>query len=327
MVVIPPDEAEPDRLDATMQHFLFDVFLKEKKDEFAGEVTVLAVAGPSTMSSPREGMMFVPGECDVVYAKGNWNGDTWSFESYLPRGRPVGVILDKALKVAAVRGAIAAYLADNLEPPTTLEDLVRRRYMARIPTLSAIFRPDVLLTGNWAEDARRMLPSNEDLFELDSRPIEVRVDLDSRILEVWLGSSKVRAYRVAVGGPSTPTPEGLYTVRKAVKDPSPPVYGPYGLELLPEIAIHGDGQGKGAGEGSTLGCIRLANEDLAELVEVVPKGTPVRVSRNNVSGSSQNGSQSGSSSPGETGERRDRDRSRDGSGPKPEPPKEEFRWR
>jgi lipoprotein-anchoring transpeptidase ErfK/SrfK len=46
---------------------------------------------------------------------------------------------------------------------------------------------------------------------------------------------------------------------------------------LPEIAIHGTNQPELMGQARSNGCIRLPNDAIQRLAEVVPLGTPVEI--------------------------------------------------
>ena len=92
---------------------------------------------------------------------------------------------------------------------------------------------------------------------------------------------------VGVGKPSTPTPAGHFWVREKLRG-SGGIYGPWAMgtaaySVLSEwpkggvIALHGTNQpGLLPGRVSN-GCIRMRNEDITELVKLLPVGTPLRI--------------------------------------------------
>ena len=98
-------------------------------------------------------------------------------------------------------------------------------------------------------------------------------------------------YPVAIGKPSTPTPVGEYQLVCKVHDP---VWYPKGKKPVPSgpenplgrwwLGLSADGYGihgcldeSSIGQAVSNGCIRLHNRDVAQLVECVRVGTPVRI--------------------------------------------------
>jgi lipoprotein-anchoring transpeptidase ErfK/SrfK len=93
--------------------------------------------------------------------------------------------------------------------------------------------------------------------------------------------------RVGVGAPGTPTPAGRFYVREKIHNlRGDPLYGPWAIgtsaySRLSEwpgggvIGIHGtDRPGLIPGRPSH-GCVRLRNDDVTELVQKLPLGTPI----------------------------------------------------
>lgn len=122
------------------------------------------------------------------------------------------------------------------------------------------------------------------------------INLPSRTLEFYSGNSLVKVYRIAIGKPSTPTPLGNYHVFEKEVDPwwFPPRTGevvpsgpanPLGYRWLgfaPLYGIHGTNAPWAIGLAVSNGCVRMYEEDVEELFEVVPHGTPVRVTYDRV---------------------------------------------
>jgi lipoprotein-anchoring transpeptidase ErfK/SrfK len=117
------------------------------------------------------------------------------------------------------------------------------------------------------------------------------VDLSRRRLTVLQLGRVVRAFRVVVGKPSTPTPTGSFFVEEAVHLGAAGVGGPYALALSArsnvlqefdggpgQIAIHGrDNVGGTLGTAASHGCIRLDDAAIEWLVGRVGAGTPVAI--------------------------------------------------
>ncbi|HLF41857.1 MAG TPA: L,D-transpeptidase, partial [Acidimicrobiia bacterium] len=94
-----------------------------------------------------------------------------------------------------------------------------------------------------------------------------------------------------IGTRDTPTPGGIFYIKELLQPPNPRgAYGPYAFGLSGfsnvlesfaggdgVIGIHGTNDPTTVGKDVSHGCIRLRNEDLLELVERVPLGTPVAI--------------------------------------------------
>jgi L,D-transpeptidase ErfK/SrfK len=121
---------------------------------------------------------------------------------------------------------------------------------------------------------------------------------EMRLYDYTLGSEP-RVYPIAIGGPETPSPVGLLRVQwKTIEptwrvpasiravDPELPYEVPPGpnnplgrhwLGIGGGYGIHGTNNRWSIGRLATHGCIRLANDDIAELYARIPVGTPVRI--------------------------------------------------
>ena len=117
------------------------------------------------------------------------------------------------------------------------------------------------------------------------------LNLPSRTLELFSGSALIKVYPIAIGKPSTPSPLGNFSIINKEYDPSwyPPRGGyvvpsgpdnPLGyrwMGFLPLYGIHGTNAPWAIGEAVSNGCIRMKEEDVEEIFEVVPYGTPVHI--------------------------------------------------
>ena len=111
-------------------------------------------------------------------------------------------------------------------------------------------------------------------------------DLSQRTLLVKRGSRVIRRMAVGIGGPSSPTPTGHFTVTDKLIPGRGVAY--YGCCLLAlsghqpnlrpgwaggdRIAIHGGGS---VGAAASAGCLHAADRDLKALMRIVRVGTPV----------------------------------------------------
>ena len=126
--------------------------------------------------------------------------------------------------------------------------------------------------------------------ELSSHSIRARVDVTQRRVEVWDGDALIAETDAVVGKASTPTPLGTFFVNDLVEKFEGSAYGPFILSLsgfsealetfgggIPVIAIHGTNRPELVGGAHSNGCIRVPNEVIRSLVELVPMGTPVEI--------------------------------------------------
>jgi lipoprotein-anchoring transpeptidase ErfK/SrfK len=88
-----------------------------------------------------------------------------------------------------------------------------------------------------------------------------------------------KAYPVAVGKASTPTPKGTFKIKNKQVNPG----GPFGVRWLGLSApngsygIHGTNNPASIGKNVSNGCIRMHNKDVTELFNLVSVGTTVNI--------------------------------------------------
>lgn len=88
-----------------------------------------------------------------------------------------------------------------------------------------------------------------------------------------------KTYKVAVGKPSTPSPLGNWVIVQKALDPG----GPFGVRWMRlsvpwgGYGIHGTNNPKSIGRAVSHGCIRMYNEDVIEVYDRTPIGTPVTI--------------------------------------------------
>ena len=96
---------------------------------------------------------------------------------------------------------------------------------------------------------------------------------------------------VVIGKDTTPTPVGSFYLSEKIQQKNPDgAYGPWilstngyseALDLfdngLPVIAFHGTNQPALLGTPASNGCIRMPNDVVTHLAEVLPAGTPIEI--------------------------------------------------
>ncbi|WP_239615284.1 L,D-transpeptidase [Cohnella mopanensis] len=117
------------------------------------------------------------------------------------------------------------------------------------------------------------------LSPIAEQPMEIIVDKSNHRLAVVSGNVILRNYEVGLGG--SKTPEGKFVISEKVKDPngsSKGVFGSRGMTLSDtRYGIHGTDEPKSMGKDESLGCVRMKKEDIEELYDLVPMGTPVTI--------------------------------------------------
>ncbi len=137
-------------------------------------------------------------------------------------------------------------------------------------------------TQGWVEATDLMM------YLVDGRFV---VDLSDRRLTYFENGEIVLTTPVAVGSKRNPTPEGDFFVTDNVSLADPgSAWGPHAFgisarsETITEynggdgiIGIHGTNRPGSIGNAASLGCIRVPNEVITRLHEMVPIGTPVEI--------------------------------------------------
>ena len=127
--------------------------------------------------------------------------------------------------------------------------------------------------------------------DLSSHFVRIEVKLAERLVRVWDGETLVVETSAGIGRKTTPTPLGTFFVNDLVERVEGSSYGPYILSLsafsealetygggIPVIAIHGTNRPDLIGGAHSAGCVRIENDVIRFLAEVVPMGTPVTIS-------------------------------------------------
>jgi lipoprotein-anchoring transpeptidase ErfK/SrfK len=126
---------------------------------------------------------------------------------------------------------------------------------------------------------------------VEVKPIrkEIVIDVGDRTLELRNAGRVVLRTRIAVGAYGMETPLGRFYVMAKFR-PTAPVLGAFGFETsayskLSEwpgggiVGIHGTNTPSLLGQAVSHGCVRVANEVILRLKDLVPVGTPIRIVR------------------------------------------------
>lgn len=113
-----------------------------------------------------------------------------------------------------------------------------------------------------------------------SRPVySITINRSLHKLTLYRDSIVFKNYPVAVGKPSTPTPVGTFRIVNRAINPR----GPFGARWLGlnapngDYGIHGTNNPSSIGKDVSNGCIRMFNEQVIELSNLVSIGTVVKI--------------------------------------------------
>lgn len=201
---------------------------------------------------------------------------------------------EAAVRIARADGALTVRAEPDADAPVVTE----------LPATTVFGSPRALLVvddaDDWVEVQVPQRPNGgtgwveRDAVELVAGAYEVEVSrADHRLTVTDAGTGAVVLETpVAVGAPDAPTPTGTFAVVDRLQTPDPGgAYGPFALglggfsETLSEfgggngqIAIHGTDDPTSIGRDVSHGCIRVPNDVVLRLAELLPLGTPVTIS-------------------------------------------------
>lgn len=168
--------------------------------------------------------------------------------------------------------------------------IIRKRYLSA--------HPDELMCTGLIERANRLkgfLQPGQRL-RIPTESVRVLIDVDARWLLYLHGDEVVASFRVGVGRQGEDTLTGDFVVGEKQEDPSwfrqgqaPVPFGdprnPLGTRWIAwyrsgektGYGIHGTWEPATIGDAASDGCIRMRNEDVEMLYEILPQGAPIRV--------------------------------------------------
>ena len=115
--------------------------------------------------------------------------------------------------------------------------------------------------------------------EKDAPTNYIVVNVRYHTLTLYRNGISFKTYPIAVGKPTTPTPRGTFHIKNKAINPG----GPFGARWMGLSAtggsygIHGTNNPSSIGKDISNGCIRMYNEDVIELFNLVPIGTIVKI--------------------------------------------------
>ena len=127
-------------------------------------------------------------------------------------------------------------------------------------------------------------------LKIVTAPFAIKVDKSDNLLVLELGSRPLKRYRVATGSDNG-TPVGTFTIVNKLENPTWFYAGAVVPPESPEnilgtrwlgfdhkgYGIHGTTLPESIGKQETLGCVRMLNQEVEEIYDMVPVGTQVTV--------------------------------------------------
>jgi lipoprotein-anchoring transpeptidase ErfK/SrfK len=107
----------------------------------------------------------------------------------------------------------------------------------------------------------------------------ITVNTAARRMTLFRDGKVFKTYPIAIGKPSSPTPKGNFKIVNRAVNPG----GPFGARWLGlsapggDYGIHGTNNPSSIGKAVSNGCIRTYNNNIIELANIVPIGTPVTI--------------------------------------------------
>jgi lipoprotein-anchoring transpeptidase ErfK/SrfK len=124
---------------------------------------------------------------------------------------------------------------------------------------------------------------------LSTTPYAIVVTEATNTLDLYRAGEVVDTYPVATGTGGTPTPVGHFALTELLA-PTNGGYGPYAYGTTAfsdvlnsfgggpgQIGLHGTDDASSIGTDASHGCIRMRNDDITALAELLPLGTPLQV--------------------------------------------------
>lgn len=196
------------------------------------------------------------------------------------------------LQSAVLSEAIRQFAEERGRPPESLDELVRpfphNWLSGTSPVMEQLFPHLVNGTGDASKGAVQngiaplpgSLGASPDGKPYFAEPLTVVIDRKNHRLAVTSGQVLIRNYKVGLGRDNK-TPLGHFRISDKVVNPNGSATGTYGSRGMQlsdtDYAIHGTMDLDSIGGNASEGCIRMFNEDVEELFDLVPRGTKVSI--------------------------------------------------
>lgn len=203
--------------------------------------------------------------------------------------------IESAIEPTAER-AVEPTAEPTAEPAATESSAIAPPASDKLRALfeSIVVRPTVAPVS--AEVAPEMMPTAAaEATATTEQTVRLRLSLSDRKVYVYRGETIEATYPVAVGKAGWETPTGEFKVITQINQPG--WTNPFTDEVMPPgpdnplgdrwigfwtdgnntIGFHGTPNRESVGRAASHGCVRMYNEDIRKLFEIVALGTPVTV--------------------------------------------------
>lgn len=168
-----------------------------------------------------------------------------------------------------------------------------------VPAEQSLLSPQPVGVGAYSQTSGRSvsvdIPAAEPIFPAVTVPVHVVIRLSDRRVYVYRGEDLEASFPVAIGRAGWETPVGEFHVFNMLENPS--WTNPFTDEVVPpgptnplgerwiafwtdgtnQIGFHGTPDRASVGQAASHGCIRLYDEDVRSLYQLVTVGTMVTV--------------------------------------------------
>ena len=199
-------------------------------------------------------------------------------------------VVDESTYIAKAIGSVDAYLDPNDTEATWNFDDVTEYGSKTVFLVNEV-------NGDWYNVYLPIRPNgttgwvHADQVEIKTVSLHVMVDQSERLLTVFDGDEVVLTTSVAVGTDENPSPNGYFYITDKLLTGNPSgAYGPvaFGISGFSDtlssfaggpgqIGVHGTNNPDSIGNAASHGCIRVNNEVILDLSELLPLGTPITI--------------------------------------------------
>lgn len=137
----------------------------------------------------------------------------------------------------------------------------------------------LMADGVVGPDTWNAIGLSEDYIDYFDSTYTIVIDQEKFLLTLKEGDTTTATFPVAVGKPETPTPNGNWRIIQKTLNPG----GPFGVRWMRisvpwgGYGIHGTDAPESIGTAASHGCVRMQNEDVTQLYDIVPLGTEVKI--------------------------------------------------
>jgi L,D-transpeptidase ErfK/SrfK len=181
-----------------------------------------------------------------------------------------------------MRGPDIAYIQERLISLGYYDGLINSTYDLKTEEAVRNFQKEfgLMIDGIVGPDTYNAIGLNpEDILFIPTEGYIITIDTDNFILSLSQFGNIINTFPIAVGTPGTPSPLGSWNIIQKTENPG----GPFGTRWIKlsvswgGYGIHGTNNPSSIGTASSHGCIRMNNDDVIILYNIIPLRTPVQI--------------------------------------------------